>query len=48
MELADGWIGLSRIERRVYAGNERAVSFCRKFGFSFGGTAPLNRVSAGT
>lgn len=38
LELADGWIGLTRIELHVYTDNERAISLYERFGFVIEGT----------
>ena len=38
LELADGWIGLKRIELYVYTDNERAIALYEKFGFVVEGT----------
>lgn len=38
LELADGWIGLSRIELCVYSDNERAIALYERFGFVVEGT----------
>jgi putative acetyltransferase len=38
LDLADNWLGLRRIELRVYADNERAIALYRKFGFETEGT----------
>jgi len=38
LELADGWLGLRRIELNVFPDNEAAIRLYRKFGFEFEGT----------
>ncbi|QIN78984.1 GNAT family N-acetyltransferase [Rubrobacter marinus] len=38
LELADRWIGLSRIELQVYTDNERAISLYERSGFVVEGT----------
>lgn len=38
LDLADNWLGLRRVELRVYADNERAIALYRKFGFELEGT----------
>jgi putative acetyltransferase len=38
LELADRWIGLTRIELHVYTDNERAISLYERFGFVIEGT----------
>jgi putative acetyltransferase len=38
LDLADNWLGLRRLELRVYADNERAIALYRKFGFELEGT----------
>ena len=38
LELADGWIGLKRIELHVYTDNEKAIALYEKFGFVVEGT----------
>lgn len=39
IELAERWMGLTRIELTVYADNERAIGLYRKFGFEIEGRA---------
>lgn len=39
VDLADRWLGLSRLELDVYPDNEPAVKLYRKFGFEVEGTA---------
>jgi putative acetyltransferase len=38
LDLADNWLGLRRVELRVYADNDRAITLYRKFGFELEGT----------
>ena len=38
LDLADNWLGLRRLELRVYVDNERAIALYRKFGFEVEGT----------
>ena len=38
LELADGWIGLTRIELQAYTDNEDAISLYERFGFVVEGT----------
>jgi len=38
LDLADNWLGLRRMELRVYADNARAIALYRKFGFEIEGT----------
>ena len=38
LELADRWIGLTRIELHVYTDNEQAISLYKRFGFVVEGT----------
>jgi L-phenylalanine/L-methionine N-acetyltransferase len=38
LDLADNWLGLRRLELRVYADNARAIALYRKFGFEVEGT----------
>ena len=38
IELADRWLGLSRLELTVFADNEAAIHLYRKFGFDVEGT----------
>jgi putative acetyltransferase len=38
LDLADNWLGLRRLELRVYADNARAIALYRKFGFELEGT----------
>ena len=39
IDLADNWIGFTRLELTVYADNAPAVALYRKFGFVIEGTA---------
>lgn len=39
LDLADNWLGLSRIELEVYTDNAPAIALYRKFGFEVEGTA---------
>jgi putative acetyltransferase len=38
LELADGWLGLTRVELVVYADNAAGVALYEKFGFEVEGT----------
>ena len=38
LDLADNWLGLSRIELNVYTDNERGIALYEKFGFEVEGT----------
>ncbi|HEV8392359.1 MAG TPA: GNAT family N-acetyltransferase [Dongiaceae bacterium] len=38
LDLADNWLGLRRLELRVYADNAPAIALYRKFGFEIEGT----------
>ncbi|HEX6711358.1 MAG TPA: GNAT family N-acetyltransferase [Rubrobacter sp.] len=38
VDLADNWLGLARLDLRVYVDNEPAVSLYKKFGFEIEGT----------
>ena len=38
LDLADNWLGLRRLELRVYVDNARAIALYRKFGFEIEGT----------
>jgi putative acetyltransferase len=40
IELAERWLGVSRIELTVYTDNAPAVALYKKFGFEIEGTAP--------
>ena len=41
LDLADDWLGLSRIERHVYTDNAAGIALHEKFGFEIEGTPPL-------
>jgi putative acetyltransferase len=47
VDLADNWLGLRRLELRVYADNERAIALYRKFGFAVEGTHRLYAIRNG-
>ena len=47
LDLADNWLGLRRIELRVYADNARAIALYRKFGFEIEGTHRLYAIRNG-
>ena len=47
LDLADNWLGLRRIELRVYADNEPAIALYRKFGFEIEGTHRLYAIRNG-
>lgn len=38
LDLADKWLGLTRLDLRVYVENEPAISLYKKFGFEIEGT----------
>jgi putative acetyltransferase len=38
VELADGWLNVTRLELTVYTDNARAVALYKKFGFVLEGT----------
>ena len=38
LDLADNWLGLMRLDLRVFAANEAAIALYRKFGFEMEGT----------
>jgi L-phenylalanine/L-methionine N-acetyltransferase len=38
LDLADNWLGLTRIELEVYTGNEAGIALYKKFGFEIEGT----------
>lgn len=38
VDLADKWLGLTRLDLRVYVDNEPAISLYKKFGFEIEGT----------
>jgi L-phenylalanine/L-methionine N-acetyltransferase len=38
VDLADNWLGLTRLDLRVYVDNEPAISLYKKFGFEIEGT----------
>ena len=38
VELADGWLNVSRLELTVYTDNARAIALYKKFGFAVEGT----------
>jgi putative acetyltransferase len=47
IELADNWIGYSRLELTAYTDNEAALALYRKFGFEVEGTARRYALRAG-
>ena len=47
LELADNWIGYSRLELTAYTDNEAALALYRKFGFEIEGTARRYALRAG-
>ena len=47
IDLADNWIGYSRLELTVYTDNDAAVALYRKFGFEVEGTARRYALRAG-
>lgn len=40
VDLAEGWLGITRIELTVYVDNVRAIRLYERFGFTVEGTAP--------
>ena len=38
MDLADNWLGLTRLDLRVYVDNAPAIALYNKFGFEIAGT----------
>lgn len=38
MDLADSWLGLTRLDLRVYVDNAPAITLYKKFGFEIEGT----------
>ena len=38
VDLADNWLGLARLDLRVYVDNAPAISLYKKFGFEIEGT----------
>jgi len=47
LDLADNWLGLRRLELRVYADNARAIALYRKFDFEIEGTHRLYAIRNG-
>lgn len=47
VDLADNWIGYSRLELTAYTDNEAALALYRKFGFEIEGTARRYALRAG-
>jgi putative acetyltransferase len=47
IELAERWLGVSRIELTVYTDNAPAVALYKKFGFEIEGTAPRYAIRDG-
>lgn len=47
LDLADNWLGLSRLELTVYTDNARAIRLYEKFGFSIEGTAQRYALRGG-
>ena len=47
VDLADNWIGYSRLELTAYTDNEAAIALYRKFGFEIEGTARRYALRAG-
>jgi putative acetyltransferase len=38
LDLADNWLGLTRLDLRVLVANDAAIALCRKFGLEVEGT----------
>jgi L-phenylalanine/L-methionine N-acetyltransferase len=47
LDLADNWLGLTRLDLRVFAANEAAMGLYRKFGFEVEGTHRRFALRAG-
>ena len=47
LDLADNWLGLTRLDLRVFAANEAALGLYRKFGFEVEGTHRRFALRAG-
>ncbi len=47
LDLADNWLGLTRLDLRVFAANEAAIALYRKFGFEMEGTHKRFALRAG-
>jgi putative acetyltransferase len=47
VELADGWLNVTRLELTVYTDNEAAIALYRKFGFELEGTHRNYALRAG-
>jgi L-phenylalanine/L-methionine N-acetyltransferase len=47
LDLADNWLGLTRLDLRVFADNEAALGLYRKFGFEVEGTHRRFALRAG-
>jgi L-phenylalanine/L-methionine N-acetyltransferase len=47
LDLADNWLGLTRLDLRVFADNDAAIALYRKFGFEVEGTHERFALRAG-
>ena len=47
LDLADNWLGLRRLELRVYTDNAPAITLYRKFGFEIEGTHRAHAIRNG-
>jgi len=44
LDLADNWIGLRRVELKVFVDNEPAIALYKKFGFEVEGTHRMHAL----
>jgi putative acetyltransferase len=47
LDLADNWLGLTRLDLRVFVANDAAIALYRKFGFEMEGTHERFALRAG-
>jgi L-phenylalanine/L-methionine N-acetyltransferase len=47
LDLADNWLGLTRLDLRVFAANDAAIVLYRKFSFKVAGTHERFALRAG-